>query len=450
MTNTITNPTIPTASLESLQNDYHQLQMAFHQLEEEKLVLEERLRKIKRRRSFLVAVIVITGLGVGGYFWAEELNNILPKNDWIATEPQIPVDADIFVVEPELFQTKLSLTGKIEPLDQMEVISPLEGPIQAKRFEYGELVKKGQTLLVIDTTQEKVNYREASATYIRYQQTVKKLRHWKTDPEVTMAQRNLLKAKYTLESTERELAETQRLFEKGIVPALELDNLKRRSHNEQLDYQSMQEQLQQTLEKGNQQNLRVAELEMKNARFRQQQIQQRIKNARVVSPIDGVVLLPINQKEETRQEIQRGSFVKQDQVLFMIANMAGFTIKAKVDEVEIPKLQINQTVTITGDAFEDITLEGAISRISSQADKQTMSSDESASLFPVTIAVSKLTAAQKQHLRLGMSTKMEVILSEKPEALMVPFKLLISEEKQTWVTKLPLKPVQLLWIVWRY
>ncbi len=250
MTNTITNPTIPTASLESLQNDYHQLQMAFHKLEEEKLVLEERLRKIKRRRSFLVAVIVITGLGVGGYFGAEELNNILPKNDWIATEPQIPVDAEFFVVEPELFQTKLSLTGKIEPLDQMEVISPLEGSIQAKRFEYGELVKKGQTLLVIDTTQEKVNYREASATYIRTKQTVKKLRHWKTDPEVTMAQRNLLKAKYTLESTERELAETQRLFEKGIVPALELDNLKLRSHNEQLDYQSMQEQQQQTLEKG--------------------------------------------------------------------------------------------------------------------------------------------------------------------------------------------------------
>jgi multidrug resistance efflux pump len=72
-------------------------------------------------------------------------------------------------------------------------------------------------------------------------------------------------------------------------------------------------------------------------------------------------------------EVQRGSFVKQEQVLFTIANLAGFLIKTKVDEVEIPKLQLNQKVTITGDAFEKITLEGIISWISSQAEKETSS-----------------------------------------------------------------------------
>ena len=130
-------------------------------------------------------------------------------------------------------------------------------------------------------------------------------------------------------------------------------------------------------------------------------------------------------------------------MLFTIANLAGFLIKAKVDEVEIPKLRLNQKVTITGDAFENITLEGVISWISSQADKETSSySSESASLFPVTIAVKKITTEQKQHLRLGMSTQMSVILEEKPEAILIPINAVTTKDEKTWVTKINQKTSQ--------
>jgi multidrug resistance efflux pump len=112
---------------------------------------------------------------------------------------------------------------------------------------------------------------------------------------------------------------------------------------------------------------------MKNAEFKMQEIEQRTENARVVSPLEGVILAPVQRDEDMPTEVQRGSFVKQEQVLFTIANLAGFLIKTKVDEVEIPKLQLNQKVTITGDAFEKITLEGIISWISSQAEKETSS-----------------------------------------------------------------------------
>ena len=447
MTETNHDPNLPqTGVIESRQDDYHQLQIAHFQLEDDKRFLEKHVQSLKRQRKWLIVLFLMTGIGAGGYFGWDELKDYLPKHELITTYLKTPLKEDheepktitgeTLVVKTQLFQDKLSLIGKIEPLDQMEVISPLEGPIQEKHFEYGELVNKGQVLLVLDTTKEKVNYREASSSYIKTQQRVNKLQHWETDPEVTMARRNLLKAQYTLESTQRELTETQRLLDKGIVPASELENLKRRAQNEKLDYQSMQEQLQLILEQGSAENLRIAKLDLKNAQFRQQEIEQRIKNARVISPIDGVVLSPTKRDEDTPTEIQRGSFVKQEQVLFIIANMAGFLIKAKVDEVEISKLQINQKVTITGDAFENITLEGAISWISSQANQDTSSYDESASLFPVTIAVKKLTAVQKKHLRLGMSTKMAVILAEKPDAILIPFKALFNEEKETFVFKL--------------
>jgi HlyD family secretion protein len=437
---------------ESMQHDYHQLQIAYFQLEDDKQRLEKRLRSLRRQRRWLIMLILMMGMGMGGYFWWDELKVYLPEHELLTnqlplikdepTEPKT-VTGETLVVKTQLLQDKLSLIGKIEPLDQMEVISPLKGPIQEKHFEYGEFVKKGQLLLVLDTTQEKVNYREVSTLYIEALQQFKKLQNWQTEPEVTVARRELLKAQYALASTQRELAETRRLLDKGIVPASELDKLEQQYQNEKLDYQTRKEQLQQILEQGSTEYLHIAELKMKNAQFRKQEIEQRIKNARVMSPIDGVVLEPVQRDEDLTTEIQRGSFVKQDQVLFMIANMAGFLIKAKVDEVEIPKLKIHQKVTITGDAFENITLEGAIRWISSQAEKsQSSYGNENASLFPVAITVKKLTTEQKQHLRLGMSTKMSVILSEKPEAILIPFNAVTSQDEKTWVIKINQKTGQ--------
>ena len=61
------------------------------------------------------------------------------------------------------------------------------------------------------------------------------------------------------------------------------------------------------------------------------------------------------------------------------------------------------------------------------------------SQFSVTIAVSKLTAEQKKHLRLGMSTEMEVVLSKNDKSLVVPFEAVTIKDKDAWVTVLDKK-----------
>ncbi|MEK8020534.1 MAG: HlyD family efflux transporter periplasmic adaptor subunit [Candidatus Parabeggiatoa sp.] len=421
-------------------NQYRQLQTAYYQLEDDKLALENQLKKLKRRRKLIVILLVITGLGGSGYFWSEDFWSeeltAYVLGFWNTQEAKEETTDNIIVVKQETLQTKLSITGKIEPLNQMEILSPLEGMVKEKHFQYGELTKKDRVLLVIDTTQEEVKYREAHAAYIKAQTEVKKLRDWKNSPEVARARRNLTKAQYGLKTTQRELEEIRRLLKKGIVATSELEKIEESDRNQKLDYQSVIEELEIVLEQGSKENLRISELNRKNAQFKMQEMEERIKNAKVVSPIDGVVLLPINTKEDAPTEIQHGSFVKQDQVLFTIANLQGFTIKSKVDEIDILKLKIGQKVTITGDAFEDITLEGAIKHISSQADKENVQ-EGMPSRFAVTIAVSKLTDEQKKRLLLGMSTDMEVLLSEKKDALVVPFEAItIDKKEQAWVTKL--------------
>ncbi|MDM8568252.1 HlyD family efflux transporter periplasmic adaptor subunit [Thiotrichales bacterium HSG1] len=414
---------------------YHQLQTSYYQLEDDKLALENQLKQIKQRRKLIFIFLTILSLTSGGYFWYTELTSYV-LSFWEIQKTEEAVPEDIIIVKQQTIQNKLPLTGKIEPLAQMEVLSPLEGMVQEKYFQYGELTKKGKVLLVIDTTKEKVKYRTAHAAYLKLEKKVNELKNWQNSPEVASAKRNLTIGKYGLQTTQRKLAEIRRLLKKGIVAASELEELEEGYRTQKLNYQSIQEQLEIVLKEGSAENLRIVELNKKNAKFKMEEMKTRIKNSQVVSPIDGVVLLPINVKENEPTEIQHGSFVKQDQVLFMIANLQGFTIKSKVDEIDILKLKTGQKVSITGDAFKDITLEGTIKHISSQADTKDMQEGMPSS-FAVTIAVSKLTKEQKKRLLLGMSTNMEVLLSEKNNALVVPFEAItIDEEEQAWVMKL--------------
>ncbi|MCI5166059.1 MAG: HlyD family efflux transporter periplasmic adaptor subunit, partial [Candidatus Electrothrix sp. GM3_4] len=137
---------------------------------------------------------------------------------------------------------------------------------------------------------------------------------------------------------------------------------------------------------------------------------------------------------EVPVEIQPGSFVNRDQVLFTVADLHGFNIRAQVDENDILKLQLGQAVTITGDSFQDnLTLKGTVQYISFQADKQ---EPGRASSFSARISVVAPTDEQKKRLLLGMSADMEVLISEKPNAIIFPFALVtLDDKKQAWVTK---------------
>ncbi|MCI5135210.1 MAG: HlyD family efflux transporter periplasmic adaptor subunit [Candidatus Electrothrix sp. AW2] len=127
--------------------------------------------------------------------------------------------------------------------------------------------------------------------------------------------------------------------------------------------------------------------------------------------------------------------MQQEQVLFTVADLHGFKIRAQVDENDILKLKLGQEVTITGDAFEDdLTLKGTVQYISFQAEQQVLDKPSS---FSVRILVNSPTEEQKKCLLLGMSVDMEVLLSEKPNALIIPFDFIsIDNKDKVWVRKL--------------
>jgi multidrug efflux pump subunit AcrA (membrane-fusion protein) len=424
---------------QALQNEYHQLQSAAHQLEENQFVLQDKIKQGKRLRNLLTLLVIVIGLATGWQHWSDEVIAYFePNRPAAASSSHEAVANKTIKVAQRPIQVTLTLMGKIEPLNQIEVVSPLEGKVKEKHFQYNQFAKQGQVLLVIDTSSEELKRQKAQADYIEAVKKVEKLRNWLQGSEMASAQRELTKSQRSMVLTERTLKETRRLFEQGIIAAQDLEKEEEGYRTQQLDYQTQQEKFKDLLEEGSKEKVQVAELNMEVARASLEEIKNRIQNARLATPMAGVVLLPEGSKktDDGVQEIQEGSMVKQNQVLFVIANMDGFTINAKVDELDILKLEIGQKATITGEAFRNITLEGKISSISSRADKEDNGprGESSTSEFAITIAVAKLTADQKKQLRLGMSTEMKIFLYEKKNALVVPFDAVAIKDKNAWVT----------------
>ncbi|MDU9050265.1 MAG: HlyD family efflux transporter periplasmic adaptor subunit [Candidatus Electrothrix sp. Rat3] len=414
-----------------LAKKYHQLQANHYQLEDEHFAVQNQLRRSKRCYRLFFLLLIILGIGMGGYFWRGELASLLPGEAGIKDE----LSQEKFItVKQETLRNTLSLTGKIEPLGQVDVVAPLEGKVLEKNFQYGDFVAQDTLLLLIDTEKEEANYQEAQAAYLEAEDTLKSLKKWEKSLDVVRIRHNLKKQQYGLKIIQRDLKKTQRLLKKGIVSSSEGERLEEEYQKQQREIAFLQQELALTLEKGSEEKIHVAELKKKNALLKMKAIKDRIAKARLVSPLNGVILLPVSRQEDAPFEIQPGSFVKQDQVLFTIADLSGFNIRAKVDENDILKLQLGQDVTITGDAFQDkLTLKGTVQYISFQADQQVPGR---ASFFSARIAVNSPTDEQRTRLLLGMSADMEVLISEKPDAIIIPFAFVtVDEKREAWVRK---------------
>jgi hypothetical protein len=130
--------------------------------------------------------------------------------------------------------------------------------------------------------------------------------------------------------------------------------------------------------------------------------------------VTGVVIRPTGAENIQQEDIQIGGAVTDNSVLLVIGNLEGLTVRTKADEIDIGKIRTDQKVLVTGDAFPNLSLEGSIRDIASQARGNKVPT------FDVTVTINKVSAEQKQKVRLGMTAILEVKVYENPSALLVP------------------------------
>ena len=203
-------------------------------------------------------------------------------------------------------ESRVSATGTLNPVDQVEIGSQVSGTIQKLFVDYNSRVKAGQVLAQIDPALFRANQSQAEA--------------------------NVQKARVNVADGERALGRARDLKQQGLVSQADLDAA-------QTTYES-----------------RLADLRQAEAALELAQVN--LANTTITSPISGFV---ISRSIDVGQTVAASL---QAPKLFVIArDLSEMELEARVDEADIGQVREELPVTFTVDSYPDRTFEGRVLQV---------------------------------------------------------------------------------------
>ena len=330
------------------------------------------------------------------------------------------------VMEPREFESTLSLIGRLAPWRVARVTSPADGHVKALFFGYGQRVVEGQRLVELDLDHLHLEHQESLVEYEKARKALHEVRHWERGPEVASVLRAFAKAKMALEDQHAKLKTSSFLLEQGLIPASDHEHQKRQYLNQLLDFDAAAQDLVAVRARGGREAMRLAELEFEKARNQLRIVEARLSTNAITAPIAGTVLAPAGHEAA----LARGREVKQGEVLLTLADHQRMSVAARVDEMEVTKIRTGQRVTVRGDAFPGLEVQGTVTDVSTHPVSDRLSRTPQ---FAVTVTLEALDAAARERLRAGMSGRLDVTVYHNPTALMVPIDALEMRDGKGWV-----------------
>src|SRR5713226_2388172 len=222
----------------------------------------------------------------------------------------------------------VTASGKIQPKKKVDVSADITGRITRIAVREGDLVKQGQFLIQIDPTIYEANLQQASAT-------------------MASAQAAVVQAKANQDQSERALRRTKELH----------------TQSPNLISQEQLEQAQTAYDVA-EANLNAAQHQVDQARAAVQSARDNLRKTTLIAPMTGRV---------TRLAVEEGAvavqstFSKGIGLLMTISDLSVIQVKVNVDETDVVRLHLADSVQVTIDAFPDTTFTGRVTKISNSA-----------------------------------------------------------------------------------
>lgn len=311
--------------------------------------------------------------------------------------------SNIISIQTNSFSNKLFYSGIIQPLRTVVITSPTDGTIVEMPFQYGEEVKNNQLLFMLSSAKFVTEYKTALMQYI------------KTKNDFNTAQSQLTESEFLHKN--QLISDDDFKMKQSNYYAAQLALLQARDGLEIL--------LQQLDVKGvDLYKLTIADIDKINQAMH---LQMSAENLRIVSPATGIIL-SASKNEEENKKISKGDVVKQGDVLAVIGDMNGVSVRIKVNELTVNQLKVGQPVKITGLAFPNDVLAGKIKRV----DRQGEASNGGLPTFSAEVQAIHLTKAQQDIIHVGMSAKVEIDINE-PAEILVPIAAVRENNGQSFV-----------------
>jgi HlyD family secretion protein len=370
---------------------------------------------VPRARKVIIAGCVLGAiLLAAGWHWLPR-----PGSPSSSDRGTSPAAAKTFRVKPGLSMSQLSIRGIVGAGRAVPVPIPFDGVIREMKAQFGNRVGAGDILIVMDSDEIEIKLREARSGLLKAAIALDAMNHWETGPEVSRAKRALEGAQTTLLKLERQAGDTKVLLDRGIVSRNEYESLVQQRDAQKLTVTGAQQDLADALKRGSADGRQLAELDLENAKAKLAETQRQFDGATIRAPTSGILLRPplANATTAAPTLVDNGTHVQRGQTALMIADLANLIVSSKVDEVDINRIRIGQGVSITSDAFPELSLSGRIVGGSAEADQD---SSTRVPMFNVRAIIAEPGDAAQNVIRIGMSARMTINVDAKQDTIIVP------------------------------
>jgi HlyD family secretion protein len=305
----------------------------------------------------IVIAVVIAAIGVGLYFLYGRASNSGPQTTYVT----VPV-------EKGGLKAEINSTGTIKPRVEVQVGSQVSGTIKKLYADFESVVKEGELIALIDPDTYKAKVAQAKANLLS-------------------AKANVKKADATLIDQVRTLRRKEELIKTNAIS--------------QQDYDTAQTNVDAARAQVDVAKATVAQMEANL-----QEAELNLKYTNIVAPVNGIV---------TARNMDVGQTVAasfQTPVLFRIAeDLTLMQVYTSVDEADIGRVRVGQDAVFTVPAFPDETFKASVTQIRNDPQIQ-----QNVVTYNVILDVKN----DDLKLRPGMTTNVEIRLSEVHDALKVP------------------------------
>ncbi len=281
----------------------------------------------------------------------------------------------------------ISASGEVKPKKSINISAQVPGRIVKIAVKEGDIVKAGEFLLKLDSTQYEANA-ETSRNIINSNKA-----------DLIQSEARLLRDK---NSYERQ----RKLFDEQLISSDSLEAAKAQYDVSQAQVNAYTFQIRQA-----ESNLKSSLDNLAKTTFN--------------SPIAGVIT---SLKVEEGEVAIIGTMNNPGTVLMTIADLSVMEVEVQVDETDVVGVRLGQEGNIRVDAYPDTVFKGKVTEIGSSALQKTTaasSSTQESKDFKVVVTLDN----PSQKLKPGLSASADIVTDAKKEVLAVPISALVLRDK---------------------
>ncbi|HEV2054126.1 MAG TPA: efflux RND transporter periplasmic adaptor subunit [Methylomirabilota bacterium] len=252
----------------------------------------------------------------------------------------------------------VAVTGTIEAT-QVDVSVKITGRILERLVKEGDRVTRGQVLVRLDDSELAADVRRQDAALRSAQATLRDLQKGARPQEIEDARAAVSSAEATRTMTEREYQRNDQLYTKNLIAAQDVDRARQAYEVAKAQERSARERLALVLAGSRPDQIDAARWQVTQAESALAQAQSRLREAVVVSPIDGVVL---------RKNLEAGETANPGVPILTLVNPKDVWLRAYVPETEVGRLKVGDTAALRVDAFPNRVFTGRLIEIGSEAE----------------------------------------------------------------------------------